>query len=262
MRSSSASAPAPKLVTSSLIGTGKQASEPKIKRDPKEASRLAVAARLAEAAHRPATESSLPVEKLTPPAAPPTTPPKDAPASPTGPATANLVSVPIELSLTVRAEPEKFAIGYSFFCAGLSSARALAVVLNSEKLIVSRALAKSDTVTVTFLYALLVAENLALRSSESPLVRALQHSLAQELYPQGIARNQVFCDFATRLSLSPLLAALADLPIYGSMPKEGPFIAATLTIQVSPEVEKDAPWKRLSRKWRPRTDQNRERTNA
>jgi hypothetical protein len=213
------------------------------KLSPRERSRAATAARMAEAANRTTMESASP-------SSPPPPVAKAAPNGRTGTATVGLVAVPIELLVNVRSEPEKSGIGYSFFSAGLTAERGLAVVLNTDKLVVSKALGKGDAVTVAFLYGLLVAENLALRSSESPLVRALQQAIAKELYPQSMARSQVFCDFASRLSVSPIIAALKGLPIYGPAPLDKPYLVATVTIEVRPEVARDAPWKRLSKKWR------------
>ena len=103
---------------------------------------------------------------------------------------------------------------------------------------------------MNFIYGILVAENLALRHHESTLVQALQHHLVKELFPKGFNPSQRFCDLASRLAVSPILAGLKDLPIFGPAPLDKPYLVATVTIQVSPEVEKDAPWKRLSRKWR------------
>jgi hypothetical protein len=214
---------------------------PSTKSDPRERSRLAIAKRMAEVAKVPPAVSA-------PPPPPPV--PKDAPNGHTGAPTGGLVDIPIELLVNVRAEPEKSGVGYSFFSAGLSAERGLTIVLNSDKLLVSRALAKADVITTSFLYGLLLSENLALRSSESPLVRALQQAIAKELYPQSMARSQVFCDFAFRLSLSPILQNLKQLPIYGPSPLDKPYAVATVAIQVSPEVEQTAKWKRLSRKWR------------
>jgi hypothetical protein len=217
-------------------------SQQKTKLSPREASRLAVAARMAEVTKVPPAVSA-------PPPPPPV--PKDAPNGHTGAPTGGLVDIPIELLVSVRAEPEKSGVGYSFFSAGVSAERGLTIVLNSDKLLVSRALTKADVITTSFLYGLLLSENLALRSYESPLVRALQQAIAKELYPQSMARSQVFCDFATRLAGSPLLAGLKELPIFGPAPLlDKTYLVTTITIEVLPEVEKEAKWKRLSRKWR------------
>jgi hypothetical protein len=160
------------------------------------------------------------------------------------------VTMPIELLAAVREEPLKAGLGYVFFCSGLTSENGLSVILNRHRLLVSKAVAKSDTVAVSFYYSLLLAECLVLRRSESPLVGRLQTALSGPLYaPGSIARNQVFSDFAMRLSQSPLLATLKTLPIYGPAPREAAQAhrVATITLKV-PTSEADAPWKRLSRK--------------
>jgi hypothetical protein len=157
------------------------------------------------------------------------------------------ISLPIELLALVRSEPERDGLGYVFYSPGLTGERGLSVVLNRSKLLISRALAKSDTTLTTFLYGCLVAESLTLRRMDSALVAALQLHLAKPLYPQGIGRTQVFCDFAMRLSLSPLLENLRSLPIYGPVPSEETNLVTTITLEVNPCVA-DAPWKRLSRR--------------
>jgi hypothetical protein len=226
----------------------------KDKLSPREASRQAIAARMAESANRKALEPVSPpppVASSPPPVPPLPEPSRDAPNRPQSSAIEVLVAVPIELLVSVRAEPERAALGYSFFSNGLQAERGLVIVLNSDRLLVSRALAKSDVVIVAHLYAILVAENLALRHGQSPLVAELQNELVKGLYPHGFSLSQRFVDFASRLAISPLLAGLRELPIYGAQPpSDTPHLVATVTIEVSPEVEKDAPWKRLSRKWK------------
>jgi hypothetical protein len=161
------------------------------------------------------------------------------------------VAMPIELLVAVRTEPDKLGLGYAFFCAGLTSENGLSVILNRHRLLVSKALAKSDTVAVSFYYSLLLAECLALRGRDSPLVHRLQTALSEPLYaPARMAGNQTFSDFAMRLSQSPLIAPIKALPIYGPAPRETACKVATITLKV-PAPHADCPWKRLSRKgWR------------
>jgi hypothetical protein len=149
--------------------------------------------------------------------------------------------MPIELLLTVRDEPLKGGIGLTFFTSGLATENALAVALNRHKLLVSKALSKADTLCVTFFCALLIAECLALRGSESPLVRRLQETLSRPLYaPNRLERSQVLCDFAMRLSLSPVLEKLKTLPIYGPTPREDTHAVAIVELAVSPlEVKRN-----------------------
>ena len=60
---------------------------------------------------------------------------------------------------------------------------------------------------VSFYYSLLLAECLALRRYESPLVRRLQAALNGQIYtpnsPAHRNRNQIFSDFALTLSTVP-----------------------------------------------------------
>jgi hypothetical protein len=160
--------------------------------------------------------------------------------------------MPIELLVSVRGEPEKLGVGYCFFSRGISTENALMMVLNRDRLVVSKALGRADVVTVSYLFGILLAECCALRRHESPLVARFQETLARPLYaPQKIERNQVFSDFAMRLARSPVLASLKDLPLYGPVPREDTHLVATVTLEV-PAMEAQAPWKRLSKakkKW-------------
>jgi hypothetical protein len=129
----------------------------KPKRDPRAASALAGAKRLAETAKEPAaTGTAIPSVTITPS-------PSQAPSQVPRASGEALVAWPIELLVAVRNEPERSGIGYSFYSVGLASDKALAVILNRLKLVISKALSKSDVPLVKFFYALLVAENLALR---------------------------------------------------------------------------------------------------
>jgi hypothetical protein len=207
----------------------------------REASRLAVAKRIAEAANRPtATDDK-------------TAPPGSSLPLPSPRVTrTNLATVPIELLCSVRDEPTKKGLGYTFYSSGLTAEYGLAVLLNRDRILISKALAKSDYHSTTFFYALLVAENLALRHSQSPFVAALQRELMRQLYPQGFHPFQRFTDLAMRLSVSPLLASLKDLPIYGQAPLDKLYLVATISIEVSQEVAANAPWKRLTRRSQPK----------
>jgi hypothetical protein len=162
-----------------------------------------------------------------------------------------VVTMPIELLAAVRAEPLKAGLGYVFFSSGLTSENGLSVILNRHRLLVSKAIGKSDTVAVSFYYSLLLVECLAACRNESPLVRGFQAALNSQIYtPNSLGarnRNQIFSDFALTLSTSPLLATLKTLPIYGPAPREAACKVATITLKV-PASEADAPWKRLSRK--------------
>jgi hypothetical protein len=212
------------------------------------ASRLAVAARISEAARRPVSVTPTAEESLPRPTQNGATRIVSLSRLP-DPSVARreTLSVPIELLAIVRSEPERDGLGYVFYSPGLTGERGLSVVLNRSKLLVSRALSKNDTPLTTFLYGCLVAESMALRRTDSALVAALQMHLAKPLYPHGIGRTQVFCDFAMRLSLSPILENLRSLPIYGPVPSEEAFLVSTVTMEVSPSAV-DAPWKRLSRR--------------
>jgi hypothetical protein len=79
------------------------------------------------------------------------------------------------------------------------------------------------------------------------LVARFQETLTGPLYaPHPIARGQVFSDFAIRLSRSPVLAGLKDLPLYGPSPRDDTHLLSTITLE-APAAEAQAPWKRLSR---------------
>jgi hypothetical protein len=218
------------------------------------ASRLAVAARIAEATKSPILAPSAAMIKsasfgLS----------VDSPQTVHGPVSKavpaqcvkhaeSVIKVPIELLVIVRNEPDKGGIGYAFFSPGLTGGNGLSVVLNRDRLLVSRTLTKSDTLLTTFLYGCLVAETLALRRAESALVAALQQHLVRQLYVTGgFGRNHVFADFAVRLSLSPVLEPLKSLSIYGPAPREEAQLVSSIVLEVAPSVA-DAPWKRLSRR--------------
>jgi hypothetical protein len=166
---------------------------------------------------------------------------------PSSPKAGGIVSMPIELLITVHDEPEKLGVGYSFFTRGRVAENALLICLNRHRLIVSKALSKADVVTTTFLYSLLLAECCALRRHQSVLVDKLQQTLAAPLYtPSKIARNQIFADFAMRLALSPVMEGVRNLPIFGPAPKEeGTHLLYTVVLEVS-AAEALSPWKRLS----------------
>jgi hypothetical protein len=176
--------------------------------------------------------------------------PTGAPLAPPPPAktvNAGIVSMQIELLASVRDEPDKLGVGYCYFSRGISTENALTMILNRDRLVVSKALTKADPVTVTFLFGILLAECCALRRHESPLVARFQETLARPLYaPHPIARTQVFSDFAMRLARSLVLAGLKDLPLYGPSPREGAHLLTTITLEV-PAIEAQAPWKRLSK---------------
>ena len=189
------------------------------------------------------------VEATPQPSARSTTKQQPQPSNGAGNASANLPahSMPIELLVSVHDEPDKHGVGYCFFSRGVVAENALSIVLNRNRLVVSKALTKADVVTVTFLYAILLAESCALRRHQSPLVARFQETLARPLYaPHKIARNQILSDFAIRLARSPVLASLKDLPLYGPSPREDTHLVATVTLEVS-ATEAQAPWKRLSK---------------
>ncbi len=182
------------------------------------------------------------------PSARSTTKQQPQPLNGAGNASANLpaLSMPIELLVSVHDEPDKHGVGYCFFSRGVVTENALSIVLNRNRLVVSKALTKADVVTVTFLYAILLAESCALRRHQSPLVARFQETLARPLYaPHKITRNQILSDFAMRLARSPVLASLKALPLYGPSPREDTYLVATVTLEVSVS-EAQAPWKRLS----------------
>jgi hypothetical protein len=88
----------------------------------------------------------------------------------------------IESLVTVLDQPDKHGIGYAYFSRGRITEKALAIVLNKSKLLVSKALAKADAAAVSFYYALLVTECCVLRRIESPLVGRFQDALSGPLY--------------------------------------------------------------------------------
>jgi hypothetical protein len=169
------------------------------KTNSKEASRAAVAARIAEAAKRlnrpmpldhPILAAQADHQKPPSSAQPPVT--KDAPQRPIAPTKAKpapLVSVQIELLCTVRNQPEKTGQGYAFFSAGLTGDKGLNVNLNRDREFIGNALDRGDVMLTRFFYALLVCESLALRRNESQLVWATQSALSAPLYPHTIARS-------------------------------------------------------------------------
>src|SRR5690242_16778508 len=101
------------------------------------------------------TKSALPKIGLTG-AAPPSPPPVK-------PVNAGIVSMQIELLASVRDEPDKHGVGYCYFSRGKFTENALSMILNRNRLVVSKALIKADAVTVSFLFGILLAECCALR---------------------------------------------------------------------------------------------------